>query len=294
MNSIIICEGSTDSILLQYFLRKAYGWEDTKERIPLSNKFKTFRKLKKEEKTLCIGGSGGVSQIKDKFDNILELNSFAANGEEYDKIIILTDRDEVDTEADFCTEISRILTERTVYTDQTIKNDEWVHCRMKNGQGKEISVDLLLLVIPFEQTGAMETFLLDAIAKADDYDDDIIKQGNAFVDSVDPDKRYLSKRRYITKAKFDVYFSVRTAAEQFVERQNLLKSVPWEKYLLIQDSFRKFADLLLMLSWVVMISSCHAVMRLPGYLSWNVPFDGAAVRPITEEISSYIHALPAL
>lgn len=50
----------------------------------------------------------------------------------------------------------------------------------------------------------------------------------------------------------------------------------------------------LMLSWVVMISSCHAVMRLPGYLSWNVPFDGAAVRPITEEISSYIHALPAL
>ena len=89
MNSIIICEGSTDSILLQYFLRKAYGWEDTKERIPLSNKFKTFRKLKKEEKTLCIGGSGGVSQIKDKFDNILELNSFAANGEEYDKIMDL-------------------------------------------------------------------------------------------------------------------------------------------------------------------------------------------------------------
>lgn len=108
MNSIIICEGSTDSILLQYFLRKVYGWEDTKERIPLSNKFKTFRKLKKEEKTLCIGGSGGVSQIKDKFD---------------------------------------------------------------------------------------------------------------------------------------VYFSVRTAAEQFVERQNLLKNIPWEKYLLIQDSFKKFEDL---------------------------------------------------
>ena len=171
------------------------------------------------------------------------MNSFATNGEEYNKIIILTDRDEVDTEVDFCTKISRILTARTVYTDQTIKNNEWVHCKMKNGQGKEISVDLLLLVIPFEQTGAMETFLLDAIAEMDTYDNTIIKQGNVFVDSVDPDKRYLSKRRYVTKAKFDVYFSVRTAAEQFVERQNLLKSVPWEKYLLIQDSFRKFADL---------------------------------------------------
>ncbi len=51
---------------------------------------------------------------------------------------------------------------------------------------------------------------------------------------------------------------------------------------------------MLMLSWAVMISLCHAVMRLPGYLSWNVPFDGAAVRPITKGLSSYIHALPAL
>ena len=32
---------------------------------------------------------------------------------------------------------------------------------------------------------------------------------------------------------------------------------------------------LLMLSWAVMISLCHADMRLPGYLSWNVSFDGA-------------------
>ena len=33
--------------------------------------------------------------------------------------------------------------------------------------------------------------------------------------------------------------------------------------------------LVLMLSWAVMISLCHADMRLPGYLSWNVSFDGA-------------------
>lgn len=50
----------------------------------------------------------------------------------------------------------------------------------------------------------------------------------------------------------------------------------------------------LMLSWTVMISLCHAVVKLPGSLSWNVPFDGAAIRPITKELSSYIHALPVL
>ena len=34
-------------------------------------------------------------------------------------------------------------------------------------------------------------------------------------------------------------------------------------------------SVVLMLSWAVMISLCHADMRLPGYLSWNVSFDGA-------------------
>ena len=54
------------------------------------------------------------------------------------------------------------------------------------------------------------------------------------------------------------------------------------------------AGILLMLSLAVMISICHAVVRLPGYLSWNVPFDGADNRPITKELSSCIHALPVL
>ena len=36
---------------------------------------------------------------------------------------------------------------------------------------------------------------------------------------------------------------------------------------------------MLMLSLAVMISLCHADMRLPGYLSWNVSCDGAAIRP---------------
>lgn len=39
------------------------------------------------------------------------------------------------------------------------------------------------------------------------------------------------------------------------------------------------AVIMLMLSLAVMISLCHADMRLPGYLSWNVSCDGAAIRP---------------
>ncbi len=47
----------------------------------------------------------------------------------------------------------------------------------------------------------------------------------------------------ITKAKFDTYFSIRTPAEQFVERQNILKSVDWENYSSIQRDFALLGDL---------------------------------------------------
>lgn len=103
-------------------------------------------------------------------------------------------------------------------------------------------MELLLLVIPFEDIGAMETFLLNAIANDSAYDAEIIRKGNQFVEEVDKERKYLTKRRYITKSKFDVYFSIRTAAEQFVERQNILKRVPWEQYSQIQEEFHKLKD----------------------------------------------------
>lgn len=118
-------------------------------------------------------------------------------------------------------------------------------------------MELLLLVIPFEDTGAMETFLLNAIANDSAYDAEIIRKGNQFVEEVDKERRYLTKRRYITKSKFDVYFSIRTAAEQFVERQNILKRVPWEQYSQIQRS----AELL--------FKKISTTYFRPGWSSWK-------------------------
>lgn len=53
-------------------------------------------------------------------------------------------------------------------------------------------MELLLLVIPFEDTGAMETFLLNAIANDSAYDTEIIRKGNQFVEEVDKERKYLA------------------------------------------------------------------------------------------------------
>lgn len=50
MKSIILCEGSTDWVLLQYFMRKTYKWEDkrTNEQ-PQGKHIKRIRTMKKGE-----------------------------------------------------------------------------------------------------------------------------------------------------------------------------------------------------------------------------------------------------
>ena len=125
------------------------------------------------------------------------------------------------------------------YLDNPINNDEWINVSCLNGRQIEINFNILLLIIPFEETGAIETFLLNAIAKKDFYDKSMIDEINTFVENIDKEERYLRKRRHKTKAKFDVYFSIRTPLDQFVERRNILKSIPWEEYEEIQNSFRK-------------------------------------------------------
>lgn len=66
-----------------------------------------------------------------------------------------------------------------------IKNNTWLSCEYQNGHGKKQIMELLLLVIPFEDTRAMETFLLNAIANDSAYDAEIIRKGNQFVEEVD-------------------------------------------------------------------------------------------------------------
>lgn len=240
MKNAILCEGSTDGILLQYFMRKVYLWKDGSNKVNLfGSNVSWFRTMNKGNDRLDIASCKGCSNILSNLNLILEFNYNATKGENYAKIAVVTDRDEVDTEEDFLNKISLVLEQNHVYVMEKISHNEWCTCEYETSTGKMRRIEILILVIPFEQTGAMETFLLKAISEKNEYDAKIIEAGNQFIENVDPKKKYLTKRRYITKAKFDIYFSVRTAAEQFVQRQNILKDIEWEEYTGIQKEFRK-------------------------------------------------------
>lgn len=244
MKSVILCEGSTDFILLQYYMREANGWMFKSNNV-INIKGVKAREciMTKDSSILSIIGCGGCNRIIPALSYIFEFNNISAIGEAFDNVIIITDRDEVTTEQEFCNDVIKQLKEYGDELEYDIKNNQWISYMYNNGYGDVQKAKLLLLIIPFEDTGAMETFLLKAIAADDEYDKMIIEKCNKFVEKIDDEKRYLKKRRYITKAKFDVFFSVRTSAQQFNERREILKNVQWEKYTLIQKSFAKLGEI---------------------------------------------------
>lgn len=225
MNNVLICEGSTDYSLLQYYMREACGWEDdrTKQNNIIRVQGQKSRNLVKGQDILTIMSTGGCSRLGEGLRNVLARNKDSAPdlSDAYTKVVIVTDRDEVDTETNFITTVENILAEFGVIHQEAFNNNKWNNCEMVNSTGRKMNFSLLLLIIPFEETGAMESFLLNVIAENDEYDEKIIEQCKNLVDNADPEKRYLTGRRIVTKAKFDTYFSIRTPAEQFGERQNI-------------------------------------------------------------------------
>lgn len=157
----------------------------------------------------------------------------------FESIVLITDHDEADTESSFIHDMKDVLKRSNVTLHGTITNNQWTICEMETQAGDQIRIQLLIMVIPFEEEGAMETFLLKAIADQNDYDKSIIEDCIDFVEHTDSEHRYLKGRRLITKAKFDAFFCVRTAAEQFNQRRDIIKNISWEGYAAIKKDLKQ-------------------------------------------------------
>lgn len=245
MNSLILCEGKTDCILLQYYLEQVHRWK-YKDKNGIRVKSDCWSNcFTKEEHTLNIAETKGCSRLVDGLISAIIRNENAAPGstdEFFDKIIIFTDNDEISTSQKMINDIMNRLSSTSASFSSSIQEGVWNKGSLNGIDGLK-EFELLLLFIPFDENGALETYLLNCIGKNDAYDKVIIDKGNSFVDMIDPESRYLTQRRLMTKAKFDVYFSVRTSAEQYAQRQNILRSVAWEKYDTIREDFKVFAEL---------------------------------------------------
>lgn len=245
MNSLILCEGKTDCVLLQYYLEKVHSWIRMGKSSFHAVNGSWSNWFEKQGNRLIISETKGCNRISEGLVTAVNRNENVppgSNDEFFDKIIIFTDNDETDSIADMIGDIQNKLHTTSASVSSPIQKDTWNKVSIQSIEGVK-EFELYLMFIPFNENGALETYLLNCIGANDAYDKVIIDKGNSFVETIDPDDRYLCQRRLKTKAKFDVYFSVRTAVDQYAERQSILKSVAWENYNVIREDFKMFADL---------------------------------------------------
>lgn len=245
MKSIIICEGETDFVFLQHFMIKVNGWKDPGRNKALSFKSNITNSLSrdffKDSNMLTIISCGGSSNIGKIFEAVVRRNeNEIEDSERYAKIVIIADNDDDCAE----TKIISDLNDSAGNSVQISKN-RWTKLTFTDTVQNQFDSELLLLVIPFDEHGALETFLLDSVSKADSYDAEIIRKAKEFVDSADPEKKYLIHRGFETKAKLYAYFAIRIepTINQFSQRKDIFTKIPWEEYENIREVFKELKKL---------------------------------------------------
>ena len=226
MNKLILCEGKTDAILLSYYLGCVQHWTPCKRgpknfRISVDEKSgESAYWYQRGEDRLLICGVGG----KDRFGGFFadKIRAAILDAQVFSKVALVTDRDDRQEE-DITAEVCRIFAPAITQA----KQNHWVENAYQDGFGQNQTLSFLLLIIPTDQQGALESLLLEAISE-DPYDREIVTRSTAFVEEIGPyAERYIGQARL--KARLGVTWAIQSPGKEFHFIDEQIRAVRWER-----------------------------------------------------------------
>lgn len=235
MNKLILCEGKTDAVLLSYYLEKTCGWthRNTPKGLNIKvdeTKGESAYWYRKENESLLICGVGG----KDNFGSFFreKIQPPLVDASAFSKIAVVTDHDDRAKESivdSLCASFKPIIA--------NIENDKWISNRYQNSYDQEAFVDFLLVIIPSDKEGALETLLLDTISEKE-YDKAIVRRSISYVDEIQPiAAKYLSKNRLKLKSCLGVTWAIQYPEKLFSFIDEQIRSVKWEESQILAQCF---------------------------------------------------------
>lgn len=245
MTRIILCEGETDLILISYYLERAKGWTYTGSPKGLKLNFSeqdnkaACNYVNKAHDELLICAVGGKDNFGHFFEEYLRKPILRSTpGETEYRIALITDRDDISIE-----EVEQSISKQLAPTVNKVKNNVWKKNKVDADLGATVTIDFLLLVIPKENTGALETVLMEALAQ-DGYDANIIERSGQFVTTIRPDaERYIHENRLQLKAHLGVVFSIFNPEKTFSLFKERLVSVKWEDSPVLAKCFEQLVEI---------------------------------------------------
>lgn len=241
MNKLILCEGVTDAYFLSYYLEKTAGWKFCKKppknlTIKTSNLNESVNWYERDQDYLLICGVGGKDNFANFFRNKIEKPLLTTNA--FNKIAFVTDRDDRTTDA-----IVSELTSSIENLSFDMENNKW----KRNDYIDDFKIsnyfELLLVIIPSEHQGALETIMLDAICE-DPYDKNIVDKVDYFVKQMRFDaSKYIKSDRLQLKAKLSVTWAIQSPEKVFSTLDELIRSVKWDTYDSLKECFSMLIDI---------------------------------------------------
>lgn len=260
---IIICEGKSDAIFISYYLEATGTWKSIEilakgEKKETSKRIVSFELVDKkteevnwyirDRELLCIRAAGGINKLSAVLNEVIEYNINVSNEhEKFEDIAIVADHDEQSTEEELLSEFNEVFVKFGLIIPQPIKCNQWNQSNEFKSELSTVRVYFLPLIIPNNELGAMETFLLNGLSCQDNTDNKVITQCREFIDNIDchyvesenaAQCKYLSKRCEKTKAKFATFFAVACPRRVFDSGDAILKSICWEEYTTIRNEMK--------------------------------------------------------
>lgn len=113
----------------------------------------------------------------------------------------------------------------------------WIDNSYQDSFGQQQILSFLLLIIPTEQQGALETLLLNAISE-DPYDQEIVTRSSNFVTEIAPyAKRYIGHARLELKARLGVTWAIQSPGKEFCFLDQQIRFVEWERSQVLKECF---------------------------------------------------------
>lgn len=237
MNKIILCEGGTDAILLSYYLGKVAGWNFCKKppkdiAIKKDEFEQSINWYEKGDERLLICAVGG----KDKMRNFFERKVLKPiiDADAFTRIALILDRDNK--------EISSIEAHASSVFKPVVNsmtNNQWVENHYTNAYDLDQIIEALLVVVPTEHQGALESIMLDSISE-DPYDAAIVKKSGEFVKAIrESASKYIYNDRAELKAHLGVTWAVQYPEKVFVLMNEQIESVKWEQSEVLHKCFEQ-------------------------------------------------------
>lgn len=253
--SIILCEGFDEVYILGYYLFKTNSWK-----LISNNKNKKFSEYyslpkvnprnqlieiyEKNEDRLAIWSVGGKDNFLKAFQSIKEIN---LNQPEYaiNQVFIIQDRD--NSEIESATEKIKITLKNSGIDIERLNNNA-LNAWNFQSEGEDYITNIIPIVLPFDEQGAIETILMKAISESSEEEKYIVDRANKYIkEFFIPEKklnRFLTHEREKLKAKFSAVISVTNPDRSTATFNTLLMSHSWEEKEEIKKHFQILNELL--------------------------------------------------